>query len=513
MLIPLDYRRETLVERLAEQRSKTLLLMYGVTFVCLNAVSILLGKSHPNAASYPFLILAPALSCAACLYCAVTASSHARTGWLLFAIALFLWTAGISLSCWEDAAEHVPQAVAWFSDFSYFLYGVPLLLILSLPATAERVILFLWLDAIQVTFTACLIYVDLFGALPFLHLQLRPVPSTLLVSTYNAENILLAAFATLRLLTLSDRGAVRSRYALLTAFLWTYAVFAGVYNILYARIVLSAQKPMGLLDVLVPLPFVLLTIAILAPRNNHAASVPAREGTPMEVFLDSANPILYTLTLLALGIFTLRNHFRLGVLSIVIALCIYVIRAAVIQIRYLTAQRDLSRARDSLETLSQQDPLTGIPNRRCFEQTFNHEWDRAYRAQAPLSLLFIDVDHFKSINDRYGHPYGDTVLRAIATAIQSSLPRSGDLVARYGGEEFVIILPASGREASAVIGTRILEAIRNLHLPEGPVTVSVGAATSQPHLAGSKDLLVAAADQALYLAKHHGRNRLELADI
>lgn len=501
------------MERSEEQFSKTVLLICVFAFVYLHAVSILLGKSHPNAASYPFLILAPALSCAATLYRAITTTGRARTGWLLFAIALFLWTAGISLSCWEDVAEHVPEAVAWFSDFSYFLYGAPLLLILSLPAVAERLTLFLWLDAIQSALTACLIYVDLFGGLPFLYGQIQPVPSTLLVSTYNAENILLAAFATLRLITLSDRGAVRSRYALLTAFLWTYAVCAGSYNLLYARFVLSGHQAMGLLDVISTLPFVLLTVALLVPRNTQAAPSPAFDESPIEVFLDSASPILYTLTLLALGILTLRNHFGLGVVSIVIALLIYVTRSAVIQIRYLTTQRDLSRARDHLEALSQLDPLTGIANRRCFEQTLDLEWNRSHRTQTPLSLLMIDIDHFKSINDRFGHPYGDTVLRQVAKAIQGTLPRSGDLVARYGGEEFVVILPASGREAASVVGMRILEAIRGLNLPEGPITASAGAATHQTHPTGSKDLLIASADQALYLSKHRGRDRLEFADM
>lgn len=501
------------MERTGEQFSKTVLLTCVITFVSLETVSILLGKSHPNAASYPFLILAPALSCAASLYRATTTTGRARTGWLLFGIALFLWTAGISLSCWEDVTEHVPEAVAWFSDFCYFLYGVPLLLILSLPAVAERVTLFLWLDAIQSTFTACLIYVDLFGGLPFLYGQIHPVPSTLLVSTYNAENILLAAFATLRLITLSDRGAARDRYALLTAFLWTYAVCAGAYNLLYAQFVLSAYQSMGLLDVLPPLPFVLLTAVILGSRNNEATPSPAFDGSPIEIFLDSASPILYTLTLLALGILTLRNHFGLGVVAIVIALLIYVTRSTIVQIRYLTTQRDLSRARDRLEALSQQDPLTGIANRRCFEQTLDLEWNRSYRTQTPLSLLMIDIDHFKSINDHYGHPYGDTVLRQVAAAIQGTLPRSGDLVARYGGEEFVVILPASGREAASIVGMRILEAIRALNLPEGPVTVSVGATTHQIPQTSSKELLIAAADQALYLSKHHGRDRLEFADI
>lgn len=492
--------------------SKTLIATCAITFICLDAVSILVGKSHPNAASYPFLILAPVLSCMAALYRAIGATGRARTGWLLFAAALFLWATGMSLSCWEDMAEHGPEAVAWFSDFSYFLYGVPLLLILSLPAASERVASFMLLDAIQVALTACLIYVDVLGALPFLSHRIEPVSSTLLVSTYNAENILLAAFATLRLITLSDKGAIRSRYALLTAFLWIYAVFAGSYNLLYARLVLSARQSMGVLDVLPTLPFVILT-ALLLTSKTQDAPLPAFDGSPIEVFLDSASPILYTVTLLALGILTLRNHFVLGVVSIVIAMLIYVTRAAIVQIRYLTTQRDLSAVRDRLQTISQQDPLTGIANRRYFDLTLDLEWKRAYRTKTLLSLLMIDVDHFKSINDLHGHPYGDMVLRQVATAIQASLPRSGDFVARYGGEEFVVLLPASTHEAAALVGLRILEVIRRLNLPQGPITVSGGGATCQPHHSGSEECLIAAADQALYLSKNRGRDRLEFADL
>jgi diguanylate cyclase (GGDEF)-like protein len=158
--------------------------------------------------------------------------------------------------------------------------------------------------------------------------------------------------------------------------------------------------------------------------------------------------------------------------------------------------------------------LTGISNRRRFESTLEIEWKRACRAQTPLSLLMLDVDHFKSINDRYGHPYGDMVLTQVAAAIQRMVPRSGDLVARYGGEEFVVLLAASDREAATVVGRRILEVVRALNFPESCVTVSAGGATHHPaHNAGSKELLIATADQALYLAKHLGRDRLEFADV
>jgi diguanylate cyclase (GGDEF)-like protein len=500
------------VERSEERFSKTNLLIGVIAFFCLHAISILVGKSYPNAATYPFLILAPAVSFAAALYRAVTATDRDRIGWLLFALALLIWTSGSVLDYWGEAAVHVPETVAWLSDFSYFLYGVPLLLILSLPAVAERVTLFLCLDAIQCVFTACIIYIEIFGGLPFLHGPMQPVSSTLLISIYNVENILLAVFATLRLIGFSGKSDVRSRYALLTGFLWAYAVCSGFYNFFYARLVLAAHQPIGLFDLLSTLPFLLLTVALLVPSSTQASTSPAVDVTPIEVVLDSASPILYTLTLLALGIFTLHNHFVLGVISIVIALVFFVIRSAVMQVRYLTTQQDLRKARDGLEILSQRDEMTGIPNRRCFEQTFENEWNRAYRARVPLSLLLIDVDQFKSINDRYGHLYGDSVLKEVAAAIQSTVLRGGDFVARYGGEEFVIILAASGSEAAVVVGTRILQVIRELDLPNGPITVSVGGATHEVHEPGSRDLLIATADQALYLAKNGGRDRLEFAD-
>ena len=148
-------QRRTLVQRSDQQFSKNVLPTCVIAFVCLHAASIVLGKSHPNAASYPFLILAPTLSCAGSPDRGISTTGRARTGWLLFASALLLWMAGISLSCWEDVADHVPEAAAWFSDFSYFLYGAPLLVILSLPSASERVPLFLWLDAIQGALTVC----------------------------------------------------------------------------------------------------------------------------------------------------------------------------------------------------------------------------------------------------------------------------------------------------------------------------------------------------------------------
>src|SRR5207302_7100922 len=114
------------------------------------------------------------------------------------------------------------------------------------------------------------------------------------------------------------------------------------------------------------------------------------------------------------------------------------------QLELLEVTRQLRDANHRLERLSTQDPLTGIANRRSFQTTLSREWGRAVREAAPVSLVMIDVDHFKGYNDRYGHPRGDEVLRKVAQTLRGQLKRPGDLLARYGGEEFVSLLTHTG---------------------------------------------------------------------
>ncbi|MDO9712203.1 diguanylate cyclase [Paracraurococcus lichenis] len=172
-----------------------------------------------------------------------------------------------------------------------------------------------------------------------------------------------------------------------------------------------------------------------------------------------------------------------------------------------------------LAALARTDGLTGLSNRRAFDEALALEWSRARRESTPVSLLLLDVDRFKLFNDTYGHPAGDACLRAVAGAVAAAVHRPADLVARYGGEEIVVLLPntsAAGAEMLAEQVRAAVEAVGLKHtanLPLGVVTVSVGAATALP--AADPDLfaeaLVAAADAALYSAKHSGRNRVAVA--
>jgi len=177
----------------------------------------------------------------------------------------------------------------------------------------------------------------------------------------------------------------------------------------------------------------------------------------------------------------------------------------------------LAQANQRLQLISNTDGLTGIANRRHFDQTLAHEWARAQRAQTPLSLIMLDVDVFKHFNDHYGHLAGDACLQALAlTLAQTGGRREGDLVARFGGEEFVVLLPASDAQAAMEVARQIQQAIQALALPHegapfGIVTVSFGVASLVPQRDQAPEELVRRADRAMYRAKQAGRNRIELA--
>ena len=171
------------------------------------------------------------------------------------------------------------------------------------------------------------------------------------------------------------------------------------------------------------------------------------------------------------------------------------------------------RTAEQLRALALQDSLTGIGNRRSFDERLEQEIRRARRLHTPVGLLMIDVDHFKAFNDEFGHLQGDTCLRTVAGTIAGLVRRPGDLVARYGGEEFAVLLPGTDLAGAAVLAEAMRSAVMALalhHLAEcGVVTISIGAAALRP--GGDDDTgaaLVYAADRALYEAKTGGRNRV-----
>lgn len=170
------------------------------------------------------------------------------------------------------------------------------------------------------------------------------------------------------------------------------------------------------------------------------------------------------------------------------------------------------RIEDELRHFSEIDGLTGIYNRRLFDNLLGREWDRARRGKYPLSLLMLDVDYFKAYNDTYGHQAGDQCLRQFAAILKDQVKRPGDLACRYGGEEFALMLPATDLKGAIVVGKRIaagLEALKIEHKGSeisDQLSFSWGIATTFPHEGGFPEELIKHSDTALYKAKKAGRN-------
>ena len=170
-----------------------------------------------------------------------------------------------------------------------------------------------------------------------------------------------------------------------------------------------------------------------------------------------------------------------------------------------------------LQRLIKSDGLTGLANRRYFDEYLEIEWSRALRDQSELSLLMIDVDYFKAYNDQHGHVAGDEVLRRVGESLRGSCTRASDLAARYGGEEFAVIMPGTAAGGARLQAEKIRRAVEALGIPHdlpkpgSPISVSIGIATIRPSVEHDPLSLVIKADEGLYLAKHSGRNQVAQA--
>ncbi len=179
--------------------------------------------------------------------------------------------------------------------------------------------------------------------------------------------------------------------------------------------------------------------------------------------------------------------------------------------------QEFNLANKELQRLSTTDGLTGIANRRFFDQLSLREWRRCKRTKKPLALVMVDVDHFKKYNDTYGHQAGDECLKSVAAQVARAAPRASDLAARYGGEEFVLVLGETTVDAAKWVANNIRQHVADLNMPHsasniGHVSVSCGVASLLPIEGMTFEILLKTADEALYKAKKQGRNTVVCAE-
>jgi len=317
---------------------------------------------------------------------------------------------------------------------------------------------------------------------------------------FDAIDFFLAGAAMIRWMGSCDVEE-RRFYRTLTLFLWMNAVFPAVHN----RILIHHDYVA--LDLLISAPYVFLVP--LALRDQGRAVRQPAAGFVRTV--RSGSSLFHAGALVFLAVIASHSHFYLGLVTAMVGIIGYGILNVFVQNRGLEAEDALLASKAELEKLVDLDGLTGIANRRGFDEALHREFAVTLRTQQPVSLLMIDVDLFKSLNDAKGHLAGDRYLVQIACVLQTALSRTTDFVARYGGEEFAAILPATDGIGATIAAEKVRKAVADLRLSHpgsdyGTVTVSVGVATFDGSGRGSPDDLTETADNALYTAKRKGRN-------
>jgi diguanylate cyclase (GGDEF)-like protein len=489
------------------------LWLYAAGFLCLHTACMLLFPAHAAKLSSLFLVAAPAIATLTAVWCVRYCAPSAGRLWSLLALALCVWTIASAMDAHDTFVQNAVTNTGTASQILYFMYGIPILLAIATPAEESWSVLALWLDGIQIAIVGFLTYVVTFSIVPFSHAVVHPVAAQVAALTFDIQNLVLAAAATLRFFAALEHRQQRRFHRDLMIFLWVYAAVAAIFN--HVSVVNTTT---GLYDLLVDIPFLLLAIFTLLPQPQESGSTHSRFGKSLALLIDNGSPTLFPATVLALGISILHDHFHIGIAAIVFSMAVYGLRSTVLQFEYQQSQLEARKARDSMEIIALTDPLTGIANRRHFDLLIQAAWDRLSQQHGPLSLLMIDIDYFKLLNDAFGHAEGDVSLRQVAHALQASLQREADILARYGGEEFAAILSATDRIGAEAVALRMRNTLaiirqRN-HTPLGDtLTVSIGASTCHLPCKNSIEDLFAAADRALYRAKQNGRNRYEFEPI
>lgn len=488
------------------------------TVVVVHLVLILALGSHGVDASRACTAVTAILASACLLARVYLLPGRERPTWFWAAMGMLLWGVAHATELFISHSAAASNLTVDASDFIYVASIFPLLIAFSTTRELQALRAVFLFNCAQVVL-ACFLSYDL-----LYRMAMTPAAAeTVMGKIYGVACVLLAVMSLLRSFTWATQEERRC-FHWITIFLWTYLpIEIGMdYATQY-----HGLKAGTLLDLLWSVPFVLtgwkavtLPIDKTGPAEpNTALRKPIRKS---RLLAECLCPLLMNAGIFALAAAVIQQHLILGLAAIFALLLIQGVQAALVQMSYLTGrnllldrEHDLQLANTALEELTLLDPLTSLANRRRFNAELETAWRCAVQDQRPISLLVVDVDYFKGVNDHHGHTYGDNCLVQIAGVFSQQVHRSNDLAARLGGEEFALLLPETDERGAESVANRLREAVRKLRIvnaasPYGRIlTVSVGVATCLPsalRVIAAPTALFEAADKSLYQAKALGRN-------
>jgi len=465
-----------------------------------------------------FVGTASVLAIAAAIRRCRTSGWRPSDGWSLIALAFGFWTmaigslfvlvilalAGVDMAL---LVEKGLQLTVHFTTAFFALYAVPLTWLIATPFRHRDTLSIQLVDALLATALGVLFCALTVMLIEDAGLGTRMAERNMML-LYDVENLFLLGGFALRYWAASS-VAERRLFGPLLVYAALYLVVVGFYNHFVMQ---HLQLRRGTyFDLLAPLPFTLFAAVVFMPGSAPCA--PRRAMALRSRYVRSASPLLLCAAVLATSLALARYHFVGGAIGVGLAVAGYGLRTVLREVRQ-REQRTQQRSQHlAVQALSLTDGLTGIPNRRAFDQAFEREWKGCLRSGRPLGVLMMDIDHFKLLNDTSGHQAGDLCLQQVAQALRGALNRPGDMLARYGGEEFVVLLPDTDELGCEGVAETLRQAVFDLDLPNtgtpgGRLTISIGVACEALRQDRGRARLLRSADKAVYVAKKAGRNRV-----
>jgi len=490
--------------RSADRRSNELMAIYlPISLLLLQFALLAFARPIAGPIAYLSMVAAPLLAGLAAAWRARREPPASRLGWSAVALALAIWAFGAFGNLWQEWVLGRVNEMYRSSMLAFNFAAVPIAFLLAGEWRLDGRRLVRFIDA---ALALALGYVYFLVTWAMIGDQAAPEETGVayLVWLVDAQNLFLAFGALVRWYVAEDSA---ERHLFRSLAIYSIVLFALVF---VNDHVFAGNPAFG------PEYGSIVTIAFAMLAGFALSGESARPVRPTGAgrvrAARTALPIVLCGALLIVSLFLIRVDYAEGCAGILIAALGYGARTTLTQVRHLERGDALRKQRSELQAIARTDSLTGLANRHWLDEELRIACRGDHGTGRPLSLLMIDVDHFKLLNDRIGHLAGDACLRGVARALQQALMRPTDLLARYGGEEFVALLQGIDANGAHLVAERMCAAVRELQIqhsgsPFGVVTVSIGVATTLLDGPSDPERLIEAADRALYDAKRAGRNR------